>query len=607
MKEYIREYRKLLKFARSFRWMLVLAMLVMGVSTLFDGVTLTMLLPLLDRILSNTKIVVPMELPVFLSAIIDKLNSMSQADILKSLMTFVVVLFLLKEIALYVQNYLMNAIGQGVVREVRNRIYAKLQTLSLGFYASRRTGELISRITNDVNYITNAISYGLADLIYQSMQAVLYAIMAFVLGFAISWKFAFVVFFIFPSIMFPVIRIGKRIKKFSIEVQNKMADLNSLLTETIAGAYIVKVFNREDYENKRFSLINANYYKYMLKTIKRTLILAPLTELIGALGVVLILLIAGKQVISGKISGGAFVLFLGSLMSMIRPIKKLSNVFAINQQAFAASHRIYDILEVEPKIKDTAKSSPLKEFKDHIQFEGVFFKYDEGEDVLKDIHLTVNKGEVLALVGHSGAGKSTLVGLLPRLYDPYKGKILLDGHELKDIKLQDLRSLISVVSQEMVLFNTSVRDNISYGNPKASEEEIIEAAKKAYAFDFIMKMPKGFSTLIGDRGVRLSGGERQRLAIARAILKNAPVLILDEATSQLDSRSEQLIKEAVYNLIQDKTAFIIAHRLSTVEKASRIVLLENGKIMEEGTHSYLVSRDSLYKKLYESQFSSRDS
>ena len=602
MRNYLRQYLRMLEFARSFKAVLALAVVVMGVATLFDGLSLTMILPFLDRVLNDSKIVVPVKLPDFAVTLVTMLNAMPRGQVLRWMVVALVLLFAIKEVFVYFQSYLMNVLGYGVVREARNKLYGKLQTLSMDFYADKRAGELISRVTNDVGFITNALSYGLGDLIYQSMQAALYGTVAVFLGFSISWKFALVMFFIFPAIMYPMSRIGSRIKKFTVETQNKMADLNSLLAETIQGAYIVKVFNREDYEQSRFEKINQNYYKFMMKSVKRTLIMPSLTEFVGAIGVVLILIIAGNDLISGKVSAGAFMMFLGFLMSTIRPVKKLAGVHAINQQAFASANRIYDILEQEPKIKEKPQALDIAGVEDSIEFEDVWFAYEEGKDVLKGVNLKVRRGEVVAIVGHSGAGKSTMVGLLPRLYDPYKGRILIDGTDISHLKLKALRNVISVVSQEMVLFNATIKDNIAYGRPGATDEEIREAAKKAYALDFIERLPDGFGALIGDRGTRLSGGERQRLAIARAILKNAPILILDEATSQLDTRTEQMIKQAFYNLIQGKTAFVIAHRLSTVQQADRILVMTMGQIAEQGTHAELVGRDSLYRDLYRSQF-----
>jgi len=603
MKSYLKEYLKLIKFSKAYVGVLALAALCMGASTIFEGISLGMIVPMSDRVLTNKEIVIPGELPHFLASIVDKLNSIDPLTFLKLIAIFIPILFLLKGLVLFIQNYLMTVVGQGVVREVRNKLYAKLQELSMDFYGKSRAGELMARVTNDVSKITVAISTGLKDLIFESMKVVLFAFLAFYIGFKISWKLPLIAFVVFPAVMIPVTRIGKKIKKLSSEGQKRIADLNSLMAETIQGANVVKAFCREDYELKRFQDINYQYYKFMLKGAKRTIALGPLTEFIGVLGAVAILWIVGKEVVLGNISFGIFGAFMAFVMSMLKPLKKLSNVHAVNQKALAASERIYQILEEESKIKEKDNASQIKSFNDSISFNGVWFQYNqEDEYVLQDINLRAQKGKIIALVGHSGAGKTTLVGLLPRFYDPQKGVICIDGIDIRDLKIKDLRGLISIVSQDTVLFNSTVSDNIGYGKEGASKDQILEAAKNAHAYEFIGDLPQGFDTIVGDRGFRLSGGQKQRIAIARAILKNAPILILDEATSQLDSASEQLIKEALYSLMEGKTAFVIAHRLSTVQKADSIVVMEKGKIVETGTHSHLLSQDSLYKKLYELQF-----
>ncbi len=593
----------MLRFAKSYRWVLGLAAFCMGISTIFEGASLGMIVPLSDRVLTNKPIVIPGKLPSVLSAIVEKFNSIEPLTFLKFIVIFMPLLFLLKGLFIFLQDYLMNIVGQGVVRDVRNSLYKKFQDLSMEFYGRKRTGELMARVTNDVAVITNAISYALKDLIFESMKVGFFAFCAFYIGFKISWQLPLIAFVIFPCIMFPVIKIGKKIKRFALEVQKRMADLNSLMAETIQGAQVVKSFCREDYEMERFKKINHQYYKFTLKSAKRTLILSPFTELVGVLGAVLILWIIGNEVILGRLSFGIIGVFLAFLMSMIRPFKKLSNVHAINQQALVASARIYDIFGEKPQVKERKEAKEIKSLDQGISFKGVEFSYG-GDDVflLGDINLEVKKGEVIALVGHSGAGKSTLVSLLPRFYDPQKGSICIDGIDIKDFRLKDLRSLISAVSQDIVLFNSTVSENIAYGKEGASRAEIIEAAKKAHAYEFITDIPQKFDTVVGDRGFRLSGGQKQRIAIARALLKNAPVLILDEATSHLDSASEQLIKEALYTLMEGKTSFVIAHRLSTVQKADRVVVLEKGKIIETGTHNTLLKQDTLYKKLYDLQF-----
>jgi subfamily B ATP-binding cassette protein MsbA len=435
------------------------------------------------------------------------------------------------------------------------------------------------------------------------MKVTVFAILAFYIGFKISWKLPLVSFVLFPLIMFPVVRLGKRIKKFTKTMQEKMADLNSLMADTIGGMYIVKAFSRQNHEMRRFRNINYGYYKFTLKAIKREITISPLTEFTATIGVVFVLWVVGNEVISGRVSFGIFGAFMAYLMSMVRPFKKLSNVYAINQRALAASARIYEILEETPQIEEKKDAEDIRGIRNSIEFKNVWFRYStDDENVLKNINLKVKKGDVVALVGPSGAGKTTLVNLLPRFYDPETGVVKIGQKDIKDFKIESLRRLISIVSQQTVLFHSSVGENIAYGKEGATKGEITEAAKKAHAYEFIEKFPYKFDTIVGDRGVKLSGGQKQRISIARAVLKNAPILILDEATSQLDSVSEKFIKEALAVLMKGKTTFVIAHRLSTVEEADLIVVLDNGEIIETGTHKSLIASDTAYKKLYQLQF-----
>ena len=594
----MKEYLKLLRFVKPYIGYLILASLCMGLSTIFDGVSLGMIVPFCDRVLSNREIVVPGELPSFLSSFIEKINTLDSFFILKAMAIGIISLYFFKGVLLFFQNYLMNIVGQGVVKEVRNKLYKKLQELSLNFYARKRTGELISRITNDVNFIAHAISYALSDFLYQSMQAIFYAFLVFY----ISWRWTLISLAIFPFILLSTIRVGKLVRKYSSETQRRMADLNSQLSETIQGVWVVKGFSREDYEYERFKKINNQYYKYILKSIKKTVLLSPLTQFLSAIGAAIILVVGGKDVIEGRFSFGVFGLFLGALLSLVKPLKKLSNVYSINQQALAASERIYEVLEEETGIKDRPHSVFINDFKEGIVFEDVWFRYDRDEKlVLKNINLHIKKNDIIALVGRSGVGKSTLVKLMCRFYEPTRGRILIDGRDIRDIKIFSLRKLISIVSQDTILFNDTVKENIAYGKEKASWEEIVEAARKAYCYEFIMNLPQGFDTVVGNRGFKLSAGQKQRIAIARAILRDAPILILDEATSQLDFEAERLIRNAIHNLIKDRTVFIIAHRLSTIQKSSKIVVLEGGEIVEQGTHFSLMAKGRLYKKLYQLQ------
>ena len=454
----------------------------------------------------------------------------------------------------------------------------------------------MSRITNDVRIVENAVSYGSMDLIYESLQVIIFTTVIFFIYF----KMALIVFVFLPLITFPIIKVGKALRKLSKRSQEKIADTNSLLYETIMGARIVKAFNMEEYEVNKFNRVNSDYYKICMKTIKRSLFLNPSTEFLGVVIGVLVFYWGGREVIAGRLSFGVFGLFLGSLLSLIRPFKKLSQVNALNQQGMAASERIHEVLETEASVKEPLLPKILSGFKKQIKFNDIWFSYADTQ-ILKGINLEIEYGQMLAIVGPSGSGKSTLVDLIPRFYDPQNGAVSIDGVNIREFSLKSLRSQVGIVNQETMLFNDTIRSNIAYGKPSASFEEIEEAARKAHAHDFILNCPQGYQTVIGDRGVMISGGERQRIAIARALLKNAPILILDEATSQLDSTSERIVQEALDSLVSGRTVFMIAHRLSTVRNANRIVVLDKGLIVEQGTHGQLLEKNGLYKRLYEAQ------
>jgi subfamily B ATP-binding cassette protein MsbA len=592
----MREYLKLLKFIKPHKVLFILASVCMFFSTIFDGVSLGMLVPLTDKVLTNKPIIVPARLPAFLTRLIDSLNNTPQIVLLNYMAVGVLVLFVFKGLFGFLQNYFMSDIGQLVVRDIRSKLYAKLQTLSLDYFKKKRSGELISRITNDVKLVENAVSYGSTDLIYQSFQVLLFTFLIFF----INTRLAFTALVLLPLISLPIVKVGKVLRKLSRKSQETMADINSLLFETIVGTRIVKAFNMEHYEVRKFNQVNHNYYRISMKSIKRILLLGPFTELLGCLAGLFVLFWGGREVIDGKISFGVFGLFLGSLFSLVRPFKKLSSVNSINQQAVAAGTRIYEVLDALPTVVEKKNSQELLDFKDSIVFENIVFNY-ETQEILKDINLKVKKGEVLAIVGPSGSGKTTLVDLIPRFYDPKYGRLLVDGFDLRDVNIKSLRKLISIVTQETILFNDTIRANIAYGRPNASREEVERAAIQAHADEFIKNLPVGYETYIGDRGAKLSGGERQRISIARALLKDPPILILDEATSQLDTESERLVQEALNRLIHGRTVFVIAHRLSTIRHANRIMVLNEGRIVQVGTHQELLNKGGLYKKLYQNQ------
>jgi subfamily B ATP-binding cassette protein MsbA len=509
------------------------------------------------------------------------------------------VLFLLRSLFGYFQTFLMVTVEQRVIRDIRNALFAHLNELSLSFYHGQRTGQLISRITNDVVLVRKALVATFANLFREALLAALY------LGLAvwISWRLALITFVVLPPIVLLMAVVGRRLRKRSARLQERMADITSTLEESIAGIRVVKAFGMEEYEKERFFKHTWNYFRTSIRLEVLSAMAGPLVEYLGVIGVVIILWYGGRQVLGGgDVTPDWFLLFLGAVLSAIQPLRKVSRANNDLQIGLAAGRRIFDILDTEPAIVEPADGAVLTGFSDRIRYEHVDFRYDTGDQVLHDIDLEVPRGEVVAVVGPSGAGKSTLLDLLARFYDPTAGRVTVDGTDLREVDLRSLRKLLGIVTQETILFNDTVSNNIAYGLRDAEREDVEAAAKAANAHAFISAMPEGYDTEIGERGVMLSGGERQRIAIARAILKNPPILILDEATSSLDTESERLVQEAIERLLEGRTVLVIAHRLSTVRNADRIVVLEGGAIKETGTHDDLMSLGGLYRYLYDMQF-----
>ncbi|RLA91812.1 MAG: ABC transporter permease, partial [Deltaproteobacteria bacterium] len=416
-----------------------------------------------------------------------------------------------------------------------------------------------------------------------------------------KWDWALITFMIFPISIIPIVKFGKKIRKFSKKSQIKMGSITTLLHETISGNRIVKAFNMEDYESKRFSEENHRLFKIIMKRQTIRALSSPVMETLGGLGAALIILVGGMAVIKGKVTPGTFFSFVTALFMMYQPLKSISKMNNIIQEGMAAGKRVFEILDLKPGIHDKEGAIHLSGIKEGIEFKNVSFKYED-EWVLKDISFKVRKGETVALVGMSGGGKTTIANLIPRFYDIQHGTILIDGVDIRDYTIRSLRDNIAIVTQQTILFNDTVRNNIAYGNHEKNDEEVIKAAIAANAHDFILKLPKGYNTIIGEAGIKLSGGERQRISIARALLKDAPILILDEATSSLDTESEKEVQIALNNLMKNRTSIVIAHRLSTIRNADKIIVIENGKIVEKGTHEELLALKGYYKKLYDLQF-----
>lgn len=595
----MQNYLRLLSFLKGHKRLFGASIFLMLASRIFEGAQMSLLVPLMDRIFTKKKIILPNKIPRFIQDIVDQFNAVDPQTLFWVLPGVVLVIIIVKQVLTYFYQLYMNDVSQRVMRDVRLKLYAKIQSLSLDYFSQKRTGELLSRVTNDVPVIENAVSYGVTDLFVQSFTIVMYIIIAF----TIHWRAALIIFFVFPFIGWPINNIGRKLRKISKTTQERMADINSLLMETISGVRVVKAFCTEAYEIDRFRRRNHEYYKLRMKSVRRTQLTGPITEILAVICGILIIFWLGGQVMNEKLSSGVFILFFASIMSTISPMKKLGNVNALTHQALAANDRIYEVLDEVPTVQEKPGAQLAPMIEDRITIENVSFQYNqESGEVLKNINLEIKAGELVAIVGPTGTGKTTLVNLIPRFYDPTSGVVRLDGVDLKEMSFVSLRRQIGIVAQETFLFNDTVKSNIAYGALFATQEEIEIAARRAYAHSFIMEMPQGYDTIVGDRGFRLSGGEKQRIAIARAILENPPILILDEATSQLDSESEKYVHEALDELMQGRTVIAIAHRLSTIMKADKIVVLDKGQIVGQGQHNHLLSTCALYNRLYTTQF-----
>jgi len=595
----MREFFRLTRFLKPHLGIFVLAVVCMFASALFDGLQIAPAIPMIDNVFTGKEISIERPLPAFLSRLIETINALPRLELLKFIVLGFLGLFILKGVTVFIRQYLMTNVGQLLLRDVRNSLYAKYQYLSLDYYSKNKVGALVSRITYDVGVINNSIAQGLTDVFYQGFKIIILLAIAIF----INWGLFLISIVLFPFISIPIVKISRALRKISTKTQEKMGEVTSTLYEGISGVRIVKTFSMENYEIDRFAKANQGFYKISMKSAKRIIAISPITELVGAFAAMLVLYVGGRQIIQGTLSFGLFAAFMGAMFQCVQPFKRLSNLSAVMQQAQAAAKRIFEILDTPVDMQDKPEAIDLPGVREAIRFENVSFKYkDEKEEVLRDIELEVPVGAILAIVGPSGVGKTTLVNLIGRFYDVTGGRITIDGYDIRSLKLKSLREKIGIVTQEMFLFNDTVRANIAYGDIQAAPERIVQAARAAGADEFIRTLPRGYDTIIGDRGFRLSGGEKQRLAIARALLKNSPILILDEATSQLDSQSELLVQQALDKLMRGRTVFVIAHRLSTLRHADKIVVLDKGAITDCGTHEELMNKGGLYKELYELQF-----
>ncbi|MEW6529491.1 MAG: ABC transporter transmembrane domain-containing protein [Thermodesulfobacteriota bacterium] len=505
--------------------------------------------------------------------------------------------YVLKGVFDFAQYYLMAYVGQSVIRDLRNELYERLEQMSLAFFVRRSTGELISRMTNDVALVQGAMTSAITSAIRDTLKVVALIIVVFYRDF---WL-ALIAMCVFPLSVYPLLQFGKRMKRYSRRMLVSLEDITARLTETIAGIRIVKAFAMEDYERDRFGQENQKLFNSFMRRFKVRALSSPVMETLGGLGACAILAYGGYQVITGQSTQGTFFSFLAAVLLLYEPIKTLNEVNITVQEGVSAGERIFELLDTAPDVADRPEAGSLQAVEREITYNSVGFTYDE-QPVLRDINLTVKVGEAVAIVGESGSGKSTLLDLLPRFYDVTAGSIRIDGIDVRDVTQRSLREKIGIVTQQTILFDDTVRDNIAYGRPDLPLEKIIAAAQAAHAHGFITSLPNGYDTMIGENGIKLSGGERQRIAIARAILKDPPILILDEATSNLDSDSEQAVQKALEVLMEGRTTLVVAHRLSTIRNVDRIYVLAGGRIVEQGSHDDLLASGGEFARLYNLQF-----
>ena len=591
------DFQKLYPFIRPYGGRLALALLLLLFVGVFDSTAPTLATPLFDNVLAPGSSPAGGQTISIVQRYVSLILSFVPGSMITQLAITLLLLTILKGICVYYSNYALAYLGQGVVMDLRNRLFQHVVAQSMGFFSLNSTGRLMSRMSNDVEQVQEAVSNVLADLFRQSVLIVALIVMVFL----VDWKLALLSLLIAPLALALTLGMGRRIRHVSRKAREDAANLNDRLQQAITGMRIIKAFGMEKHEERGFYKTAARLFRRNLKAMAILFVNSPVMETLGVVAFIPLLYYAHSRIDAGTLTLGLFSTTLFLLFRMYDPVRKLSRIHVLIQRAMASAGRITELLDTHTEIPDCPNARSLKGIRDSIEFRDVCFDYVDQSgktEVLRDINLEVKRNRIIALVGSSGAGKTTLAGLIPRFYDPTSGSVLIDGIDIREYSQSSLRKQIAVVTQETFLFNDTVRNNIAYGDISASEERIMEASRAALADDFIGNFPMKYQTVIGERGQRLSGGERQRISIARALLKNAPILILDEATSSLDSESEKLVQRALTNLIQNRTTFVIAHRLSTIRSADLILVLDRGRIVESGTHENLIKRNGIYRKFY---------
>ena len=596
------QVERLLAFVRPYTLRFFSAFLLMAVVGACEGLTALLIRPIVDGVLAPSSSAGPVllfKLPLSGRAVfLQNLLPRHLHNVWTVVAVAIIGVTLIKGLSEFFATYFVNYVGQSVVRDLRNLLYARVIGQGLAFFTLNPTGKLMSAVTSDIEKVQNAVSQVAADMLKESFTLVFLLAVLFYL----DWRLALASLLLVPFIVFPSSTIGRYIRVSSRFSQDKMAEINHILQETFSGIRVVKAFGMERFEVTKFKAATQRLLKLNLRWVRAHALTSPLMETLGAVVIAGLLLYARNEIAHHGQTTGGFFAFLYALIKMYEPIKRLTGVNNAFQQAMGASEQVFRYLDVHSEVAEKSGAFRLLPFQHEIVFDSVDFQYESGVPLLRNVNLCIRRGEVVAIVGSSGAGKTTLANLIPRFFDVTRGRILIDGHDVRDLRLGSLRAQIGMVTQETILFHDTVLNNICYGQTPQSEERVVEAARAALAHDFIMEMPQRYQSIIGERGQRLSGGQRQRIAIARALLKNPPLLILGEATSELDTESELLVQRALGNLMAGRTVLVIAHRLSTVRRADRIVVLDRGTVSEVGTHEDLVSRGGIYQRLHDLQF-----